>query len=125
MAVRRVIDPATNEPHDASGPDVRGLQHRASGHAHRAAPGPELVLWPLSPPTDDDVQAVAMRVVKAVLKLVADAMPDDAGDDDERAVDAALIEAAQSPLSRAEPVRAGLPKRRTAQIQTELGMCRC
>jgi hypothetical protein len=81
-----------------------------------------LTLWALPAPTDLDVQSVAMRVVKGVLKLLANAGPDDTHDDDDRAADAALLEAAQSPLGRTEPVPVGLPKRRTAQIQTELGM---
>ena len=82
----------------------------------------ELTLWPLSPPTDDDVQAVAMQVVKAVVKLVANATSEDTVDDDERAADAALIEAAQPPLGKTEPIHRPLPKRRTAQVHTDLGM---
>ena len=99
-------------------------------HAHNVVPDGvfvdgedgELTLWALPAPTDLDVQSVAMRVVKGVLKLFGNAVPDDAHDDEERAADATLVEAAQSPLGWAEPAPVGLPKRRTAQIQTELGM---
>jgi hypothetical protein len=99
-------------------------------HAHNVVPDGvfidgedgRLTLWALPAPTDLDVQSVAMRVVKGVLKLLANAGPDDTHDDNDRAADAALLEAAQSPLGRTEPVPVGLPKRRTAQIQTELGM---
>jgi hypothetical protein len=101
-------------------------------HAHNVVPDGvfyddddgQLALWPLSPPTDGEVLAIATLVVRGVLKLFSNAVPEDSAEGEDRAADAALIEAAQLPLgqSRSEPDHRRKPKRRTAQIHTDLGM---
>jgi len=55
---------------------------------------------PLPPPTDDDVLAITMRIVRRVNHLLERRDPRDAGDDDEPdALDQARAEAVQLPLS--------------------------
>ncbi len=86
----------------------------------------------LPPPTDDEVEAVGLAVVKAVLRVVRRAAGRAALDpDDEPATLNALAEAAGAATPAARPrhdnrgddARTNAPpKRRSALIQTELGV---
>jgi hypothetical protein len=105
-------------------------------HGHAVVPdavwfdGPDgaLAQRELPAPTDDEVEAVGIAIVKAVLRIVARAADRAALElDDEPAMIHALAEAASiattPPRPRHDDARAGTQhKRRAALIQTELGV---
>jgi hypothetical protein len=103
-------------------------------HAHMAIPDAvwfdgergELEQRGLEEPSDDEVEAVGLAVVKAVLRVVLRAEArSDADEPDEAATTAALLEAAHVEPCGSRPVvepgSNARRKRRTAVIRTELG----